>query len=255
MAELSDDVAAHREWLLSFVPFREGIRVVDLGCGTGDDLIALAARYPRVPAQLLGVDSSAASTTAAAEQSRADERLSFRQHRLGTDLPFSDGSFEVVYSNNLLECLGDREAFLQEVARVLTPDGMVVIAHWDWDSQVFDGSDKARIRRLMHAFADWQQPWMDHADGWMGRRLWGACTATGLFTGTVHARVLTNTVFAAPWYGYARAQDLRSLVKRGLAASDDCEQFLQEQTALAHDGRYFYSITGYVFVGTRVPSG
>jgi hypothetical protein len=104
---------------------------------------------------------------------------------------------------------------------------------------------------LIHAFADRKQPWMDHADGWMGRRLWGIFNQSGLFDGTPHARVLTNTIYAEPWYGHDRAKDLRSLVKRNLATADDVATFMAEQQVLAAAGRSFYSITGYAFVGRR----
>ncbi|MQA91860.1 MAG: hypothetical protein GEU90_16835 [Gemmatimonas sp.] len=156
-----------------------------------------------------------------------------------------------MYSNNLVECLGDSAAFAKEVARVLRPEGQLVVAHWDWDSQVFDGADKARIRRLVHAYADWQQAWMEHSDGWMGRRLWGVFHSSGSFTGSVHARVLINTEYSAPWFGFANARAFRSLVERGLASAEDVEEFEREQEALRHQWRYFYSITGYAYVGRR----
>jgi hypothetical protein len=41
------------------------------------------------------------------------------------------------------------------------------------------------------------------------------------------------------------------LVKRNLASADDVATFMAEQEVLARAGRYFYSITGYAFVGQR----
>jgi hypothetical protein len=111
--------------------------------------------------------------------------------------------------------------------------------------------DKPLVRRVVQAFADWQQAWMDHSDGWMGRRLWGAFNSTGLFEGDVYARVLVNTKYAVPWYGHARAQDFRVLVKHGLVSAEDCSRFLADLDALSREGRYFYSITGYAYVGRR----
>jgi hypothetical protein len=104
----------------------------------------------------------------------------------------------------------------------------------------------------VHAYADWQQAWMAHADGWMGRRLRGVFDATGRFAGEVHARVLTNTRFEPPCFGHENALAMRSLVKRGLAAAEDCDSFLDEQRELHASGRYFYAITGFAYVGARV---
>lgn len=52
---------------------------------------------------------------------------------------------------------------MREAVRVLRRGGQLVVGHWDWDSQLFDGSDWALVRRLVHASADWQQAWMAHA--------------------------------------------------------------------------------------------
>jgi SAM-dependent methyltransferase len=249
MSDIAKDVEIHRDWLLSMIPVHDGAAIVDLGCGTGRDLIALASRHPRGSVQFLGIDASEKSIAAASEQSRHDNRIRFQHHHLESQLPLPAASFDVVYSNNLLECLADARAFAREIARILRPGGTALIAHWDWDSQLFDGTDKARVRRLVHGFADWQQAWMDHSDGWMGRRLWGTFAPSALFDGDIHARVLTNTIFEAPWFGYSRAQDFRALVKRGLATAEDCDAFLQDQATLSAHNRYFYSITGYAYLG------
>jgi SAM-dependent methyltransferase len=159
--------------------------------------------------------------------------------------------FDVVFSNNFLECVGDKGAFLHEVARVLRPGGQVVCAHWDWDSQTFDGADKELVRRVVHAFADWQQPWMEQCDGWMGRRLWATFQGAGWFEGTIHARVLTNTIYAPPWYGHARLADCAALVEEGFISCDDYRRLIEDVERQAAAGRYFYSITCYAYVGRR----
>lgn len=250
--ELPEDRRAHREWLLALAAVPAAGLVVDVGCGRGEDLCLLAAAHPGVGLRLVGLDPSAESLAVAAERAAGDTRVSFRTGRADDRLPFDDGSVDVLYSHNVLECLADPGAFAREAARVVRPGGQVVVGHWDWDSQTFDGADKARVRRLVHAYADWEQAWMEHADGWMGRRLWGAFNPTGAFAGRVHARVLTNTAYAPPHFGHENARALRSLVRRGLADAADVEAFEREQRELHERGRYFYSITGYAYVGTRL---
>jgi SAM-dependent methyltransferase len=245
------DLRAHRDWLLSFVDLPEGGTLVDLGSGSGDDLLALAARHTDPRARFIGIDASEEGIAAATARAGGDPRISFVRHRLERHVPLPDASVDAVYSHNLLECLGDGAAFAREVGRILRPGGVTVIAHWDFDSQLIDGTDKAAVRRLVHAFADWQQPWMEHADGWMGRRLWGTLAPTGLFDGAVHARVLTNTVYAPPWYGHARVQEFASLARRGLASEADVRRVVGDVEVLSREGRYFYSITCYAFVGRR----
>ena len=248
-AGLPRDRAAHHAWLVSLTALPNAGVIADLGCGRGDDLRLLAARYPGVGVRLIGVDISDAAEEGVTVAAAVDDRISFRRSRLDGMLPFEDASLDLVFSHNLVECLPDPGAFAHEVARVLRPGGQAVIAHWDWDSQLFDGTDKRVVRRLVAAYADWQQAWMDHADGWMGRRLWGVFNATRRFDGAIHARALINTAYEPPWFGYANAAALASLVKRGLASADDHDVFMRDQEALYAEGRYFYSITGYAFAG------
>jgi hypothetical protein len=92
---------------------------------------------------------------------------------------------------------------------------------------------------------------MSHADGWMGRRLWSAFQSTQLFDGNILARVLINTEFAPPWYGHARLLELRHLVNEGLFDREECERLLAAQQALAAQASFFYSITGYAYLGKR----
>lgn len=248
--DLPADRRAHREWLVSLAALPAGGTAADLGCGRGDDLRLLAARHPGA-ARLVGLDASTTLVADAAART-ADPRVEYRASPLDGRLPLDDASLDLAWSHNLLECLPDPDAFARELARVVRPGGRVVLAHWDWDTQLFDGGDRALVRRLVAAYADWQQAWMAHADPWMGRRLQGIMAATGAFDGALHARVLTNDRFEAPWFGHENALAMRSLVKRGLASAGDVEAFLAAQRELHARGRYVYAITGFAYVGTRV---
>ena len=251
-ANAAPDVLTHREWLVSLASAPQTGTYVDLGCGRGVDLMLAAVKYPSQKLRFIGLDSQQESIEKAGQDvAKIDSRIEFQVHDVNSGLPFETASVDVVYSNNLLECLADREAFVSEIARILKPQGRLVMAHWDWDSQFFDSQDKGRVRRLVSAFADWQQAWMDHSDGWMGRRLWGLFAPGRLFEGSVEARVMVNTEYAEPWYGHARAEDFKALVRRGLASEEDCSRFLREQEEFSDRDKYFYSITGFAYVGRR----
>lgn len=179
--DLPEDRRQHREWLLALADLPERGVVIDLGCGKGEDLCLLARQHPHTDLRFIGLDASDTSLGVATTRAAGDPRLSFQQARLDARLPFPDGSVDLVYSHNVLECLEAPSTCAVEVARIVRPGGQVVIGHWDRDSQTFDGTDKALLRRLVHAYAGGQRRWMDHADAWMGRRLWGGFNATGAF--------------------------------------------------------------------------
>jgi SAM-dependent methyltransferase len=246
---LSDDVTEHKDWLLSLVPVPKNGLWLDLGCGAGVDMIHLAERQLQPGLRMLGIDGNREAIEEARRNARDDPRMEFRHHSLGVTFPLDNAAVDVAYSHNLIECLPDVSLFVSELARVLRPGGLIIMAHRDWDSQLFNGDNKSLNRRLVHAFCDWQQDWMDHADGWLGRRLWSIFNSVDLFDGEIHTHVLTNRNYSPGLFGYARAQDMNGLIEKGLASSDDVQAFLAEQESLNANGRYFYSVTGFAYVG------
>ena len=100
-------------------------RVLDVGCGTGELLSRLAAKYPA--AQLVGLDPVPAMLQVAREKLSASVDL-----RLGwaNQLPWPDNSFEVVISCNVFHYVSHPVAAIREMERVLRPGGRVVITDW-----------------------------------------------------------------------------------------------------------------------------
>lgn len=246
------EVDEHRDWLLSLVEVPPAGAVLDVGCGKGADLLGLAAQIEDPRASFVGVDASI-DHAATAQAVSMDTRVQFIQAKVGPRLEFGDGAFDVLLTQEVLECLPDLDAFVPELARVLRPGGQIVASHYDWDTQVFNGSDRDRTRRILRAWAEWEQSWMDHTDPWMGRRLWGYLEGSGLFEGEVKVRVMTNTEFAEPWHGFRMAHWFSGLVRRGQISEADYEGFLADLGELAANGRYFWSINRYVYVGRRKP--
>jgi SAM-dependent methyltransferase len=245
------DVAQSRAWLYSLADLSSIRSILDVGCGDGYDIRQLGERAAP-DARLIGVDHSATAHESARGWTEGDGRLVYVEADVSAGLPFPDNSFDLVYSNNLLECLPDKAAHLREIHRVLRSGGQVVCAHWDMDSQTIDGQDKALVRKIVHAYADWQQAWMAACDGWMGRRLWRTFQGSGLFAGESHSRVLTNTRFEEPYYGWRMIQDFSALARKGMVTREEYDAFLADITRQAGRGEYFYSITLYVYAGRKV---
>ena len=241
---------AVRDSLCEIVAIPPAGSVLDAGCGDGADLRRLSRRFgPDV--RFAGTDTSEAALEKARAATAGDTRFSFLSADLSQPWPFEAEAFDCVFSNNALECVPDKREFLAEMARVLRPGGQVVCGHWDHDTHLFDGSDKALVRRLVAAYSDWQQGWMTSADGWMGRRLWKTFRASGLFTGRIEAITLTETEFAPGAYGYEQRNTLGAMARRRLISPDDFTRFFNDVEAQAERGEYFYSVTLFIYVGTK----
>jgi SAM-dependent methyltransferase len=98
-----------------------GVRVLEYGCGTG----SLALELGRRGADVMGVDISPVAITSARRRARrAGLDISFEEMDAESlDLP--DQSFDIVCGSGILHHL-EFGAAADEIARVLTPDGVAV---------------------------------------------------------------------------------------------------------------------------------
>lgn len=97
------------------------LRVLEIGTGSGG-IAHYFGTHPQLNCEVDAVDT-------------CDNRLAtegYRYHGVqGTTLPFSDEEFDVVISNHVIEHVGeegDQRAHLEEVRRVLRPDGLGYLA-------------------------------------------------------------------------------------------------------------------------------
>jgi len=100
------------EWLAA----KPGESILDLGCGDGQ----LTQRIAAIGARVVGVDASPEMVAAA--RSRGMQATEGRAE----SLPFSNGTFDAVFSNAALHWVRDQEAMMEQVRRVLKPGGRFV---------------------------------------------------------------------------------------------------------------------------------
>ncbi|HXD34152.1 MAG TPA: class I SAM-dependent methyltransferase [Pyrinomonadaceae bacterium] len=128
VAELYDatftDITVRQDewaWLNKHLPESRDLKVLDIGCGNGALLNALASRI----SYGAGVDESEAILEKARRRNSAHQHLEFK-HVDSPALPFVTATFDVAISLMSFRYL-DWDPLLHEIRRVLKPDGKFLI--------------------------------------------------------------------------------------------------------------------------------
>ena len=107
------------------LPMTPSARVLDVGCGTGELLRRLRAKYPQ--SLLAGIDPVPEMLAVARDKLSGSEDL-----RIGyaDALPWRAASFDVVVSCNMFHYITHPVEALREMARVVRPGGALVLTDW-----------------------------------------------------------------------------------------------------------------------------
>ena len=232
---------AKRESLIQ-LDLEPGHRVLDVGCGTGDDVRTLA-HVVGGQGQAVGVDASSVMIAEAVRR-HADCGLpvtfgvSDAQH-----LAFADAAFDRCRADRALMHLTYPEQALAEMVRVLRPGGKVVVFDFDWGTTFVDHPDERTTRKVIQAFSDG----VPH--GWIGRRLPRLCQAAGLVEITCVPQVVhIPYVIARPLLEgvLATTQATGSLLAEELTR---WWQYLEQAEAA---GQCYIGQVGFMVQGTKI---
>ena len=182
----------------------EGDHVLDVGCGTGADVRAIAGRLPGV--SVLGIDAGDEKIREARASSLGLPRpVDFRVGDAYA-LPFDDETFDACRADRVFHHLVDPARALAAMARVARRGARVVVSDTDYDSLVVEASDVALTARILaHHTARMES-------GRIGRRLPGLFRDAGLVDVVV-------TPYAAVATGYdEEVLKLRDKAERAAAA-------------------------------------
>ena len=156
--------------LLRLVDFAgaDGRRVLDVGCGAGVDL----ARFARGGAIATGVDLAGSAVRLASENFRQQGLAGSFVEADGEQLPFQDGTFDLVFAHGVVQYTSDGQKLVDECRRVLKPEGRAIFQVYNrisWlnalsglmkvgleheDAPVLRKYSIGEFKRLLRAFRD-----------------------------------------------------------------------------------------------------
>jgi SAM-dependent methyltransferase len=223
---------------------RAGDHVLDLGCGTGEDVAALA---PRVGSggRAVGVDVSA---TMIAEAQRRTAGMGLPVEFVRGDahhLDFPDGAFDGCRAERLLQHASDPQAVLAEMARVAKPGARIVVWESELEMLVFDAPDRAVSRTMAHFICD------GFRNGAIGHQLYRRFRETGLVD--VEARLLGRamTDFALVESAFDLRASARRAADAGMLTDAQAAGWVASLKEADRAGTFFCAVAGFLVSGHK----
>jgi SAM-dependent methyltransferase len=228
--------AAYKERIRELLEPSSGKTYLEVGCGTGEDALALAG---------LGVSVAGVDVSSAMVDEARGRGLSEVQVASADALPFEAASFDGCWADRVLQHLERPQAALAEMVRVTRSGGRVVVADPDYDTQVVDVEDQDLARRVLRFRAD-------HLlrNGTIAHRAGGLLAEAGLGGIVVEAApvvlrdptALVNAMGLRTWAATGE--------ERGVLPAGDAVAWERALDAAVEGNRFLYAFTVFLTAGT-----
>jgi SAM-dependent methyltransferase len=228
-----------KAWALEQLAPTAGACAVDVGSGTGEDVVAFA----KLGAKALGIEPSPGLRAEAARRAAGGE-VEFVDGRAEA-LPFEDQAIDVLRCERVLQHIDDPVAAVREMARVLRPGGRIVLIDTDWGTAIIHPADPDVLGRMVDYFHS------QTANPYSGRQLRGLLADAGLdITGETAATWIEPQEGATQ--GFLGMMPTTS-VRAGVITDAEAAAFTRTLQEAADRGAFHMSLTMYA-VSAAKPS-
>jgi len=209
-----------------------GMHVLDAGCGTGDDLRAIAELVGPL-GRAVGVDASRAMIAEARKRGLPSNAQALQAS--ADALPFPDATFDVCRADRLFQHLPAPDAAARELRRVLKPGGNLMLLDQDWETVEIRGGDPALTAAIVGAFA------AALANGSAGRHHRSLLERAGFCDVRVTASA-TRAPFATA-YALMLSSAVECAKAAGVIDSDGGNAWISTLLAANRRGEFSYGVT------------
>ncbi|MGW2642037.1 methyltransferase domain-containing protein [Streptomyces sp. NPDC001348] len=238
----SDLGRAYKQRMLDELDLRAGHRVLDLGCGPGNDLGALA-RAVTPEGAVIGIDHDRKMVDTARARTVGQAVVDVR-HADVHDLPLPDHTADRARTDRVLQHVADPLAALSEIRRVLRPGGRLVMGEPDWETLTVDHPDSDLTRAYTRHVAE-----RVVRNAGIGRQLARLAAGSGFTVPTVVpvTPVFRDVHVADEILGLERTTG--RAVEAGYFTDRAAEDWLSHLT----HGPFFAAVTFYIVVAETKP--
>jgi ubiquinone/menaquinone biosynthesis C-methylase UbiE len=239
-----DSVQRYKRRTYALLDARPGARILDVGCGPGDDVRAMAELVGST-GRVVGVDI------------REEMIAEARGRSAGVDLPvefligsiyqldFADDAFDGCRADRVFQHLDRPQDALAEMIRVTRSGGRIVVFDVDWETLTIDMPDRIVTRKILNWDCDM------HGSGWVGRSLLRLFRAAGLQDIVVEPTTAILTDFAAAelLLGFRENADVAQAA--GVITADEGQAWLNSLEQAKQEGWFFSSLTSFTACGRK----
>ncbi|MFR9752703.1 methyltransferase domain-containing protein [Nocardia sp. 004] len=231
-----------RAWAHEALALRPGEHAVDIGSGTGTEVITFA--------EAVGPSGSAVGVEpdpqllAAAERRAARVGATVKFHPGDSyGIPFGANSFDAALCERVFQHLTTPARAADEIARVLRPGGRVVVVDSDWDTAIVHPGELRVTRAVIDTLIS------ATTNPLSGRRIPGLLTEAGLVVDDIgsHALVQDRSVGAGALVTRISAMT----VARGAITEAQRDQLLADLEAAAAGGDIHLSVTMFAVLAHK----
>jgi ubiquinone/menaquinone biosynthesis C-methylase UbiE len=231
-----------KELEISMLAVAPGNIVLDVGCGTGDDVRKVASLVGP-SGRVVGVDVSCAMIDES--RKRASGSGLPVEFVLGNaySLEFPDESFDRARADRLFVHLPEPERALAEMVRVLRPGGRVVVSDPDCDTIFVDSPQCETTRKVIHSVCD------RSGSGKVGRELPRLFRHAGLSNIECEPRVLTMdlSLMHRLFDGHLADPAVAAMFGPG-----ELDRWWQEAAHAECEGRLYAGVTVFTTIGEKI---
>jgi ubiquinone/menaquinone biosynthesis C-methylase UbiE len=241
-ASAAASVQVYKRRMLELLELRPGSRVLDVGCGTGDDVREMA-KHVGAGGRIVGIDNSQAMIGVARQRAEGTENpVEFRVADV-MELPFGAASFDSCRADRSLMHVPDAGQALAEMARVTKPGGRIVVYEVDFETLLIDAADRVLTRKILNTWCD------SFRNGWLGRHI----PALALDQGLEDIQIAPYTMLLSPPLAHllmGKATVERAVAKAVVTAAE-AQRWLEHLEELERSGRFFSSLTGFLVAARK----
>jgi ubiquinone/menaquinone biosynthesis C-methylase UbiE len=219
-----------------------GMRVMDIGCGTGADSFDLAA-IVGPDGLVTGVDFSETLIAEATRRAAARNLPVIFEVGDAQALRFPDATFDAVRTERMLMHVPNAKQALSEMARVLRPVGRMAVHDFDWESQFCDSPYKDTTRKIATSFSDGMK------NGWIGRQLPRLFREVGMTDVSIVFRTVT---FSYSFLQLLLGGHVAQAVSTGTMSEREANQWWTHLAQASNEGTFFSGLTAFIISGTRL---